>query len=197
MEKKWFSPKGQGLWFSIIIREPESPEKALPLFNTLLSVAIMESILKKGIRVNIKWPNDLLLNGKKVCGILSEVKRMGRGISLIAGIGINTGKNIKLPSELLSATSSLELDGDRAREGLLKEILENVEKIYKGPIGDREIMEKYILNSSTIGSSVFLLKEKTICKAVGIGSSGELILQNSDGLKKTVYSGEEIRRKIL
>ena len=105
-------PKGTGIWISIIIR-PEIPLQKTPQLTLLTAVAVLQSIREEtNLDVKIKWPNDLLVNGRKVCGILTELQaEENRVESVIIGIGINVNQNEDdFPSELQNKATSLKIE---------------------------------------------------------------------------------------
>ena len=186
MNKKWFSPKGMGLWTTIILKNPAIETQKLPLINALISVVIVKSILEiSGKQVYIKWPNDLLLDGKKICGILTECLTGSGETILICGFGINTGKNISFPSDMMA--HSIELEGER--EFLLKEILERFEYFYNLLPGEELLKEwrKY-----SISLNRYIETGKNIsARVLDIGSCGELLVEIG-GKKEAIYSGDNI-----
>ncbi len=186
MNKKWFSPKGMGLWSTIILKNPAIEIQKLPLINALLSVAITKSILKtSGKKVDIKWPNDLLLDGKKICGILTEMIKISGETILICGFGINTGKNISFPSDIMAGSVELKLE----REFLLKEILEQFEYFYNLLPGE-EILKEWRKHSISLNR--YIETGKNISAIVlDIGSCGELLVE-INGKEKAIYSGDDI-----
>ncbi len=186
MDKKWFSPKGMGLWTTIILKNPAIETQKLPLINALISVVIVKSILKiSGKQVYIKWPNDLLLDGKKICGILTECLTVSGETILICGFGINTGKNITFPSDMMA--HSVELEGER--EFLLKEILEKFEYFYN-LLPDEELLKEW--RKYSISLNRYIETGKNIsARVLDIGSTGELLVE-INGKKEAIYSGDNI-----
>ncbi|MEQ8189749.1 MAG: biotin--[acetyl-CoA-carboxylase] ligase [Candidatus Eremiobacterota bacterium] len=189
MNKKWFSPKGLGLWTTIILKNPAIETQKLPLINALISVVITKSILNiSGKQVAIKWPNDLLLDGKKICGILTELLTVSGETILICGFGINTGKNISFPSDIMAY--SIELEGERAF--LLKEILEQFEYFYNLLPGE-EILKEWRKHSISLNRYIET-GEKIPARVLDIGPRGELLVE-IDGTEKAIYSGDNITWK--
>lgn len=128
--RKWFSPGG-GLWFSVILRPRIEPKHALKL--TLLgSVAVVKTMkMLYGIGVEIKWPNDVLINGRKVCGILTESSIKGKNLDFaVLGFGVNANFDLEsFPRHLRDSATTLkaQLGKEVLREILLCKLLENVE----------------------------------------------------------------------
>ena len=135
MSRKWDSPFNKGLWFSVVLRPDLAASKA-GLLPYLAGISVAEAVENFiGINPHMKWPNDLLLNGKKFCGILSEVEFINGKINfIILGIGINANhKQDEIPEELQSQATSLRIEsGSRIdRAELLAEVLLYLEKNYK------------------------------------------------------------------
>src|SRR5574342_561810 len=134
MIRKRHSPKYTGIWMSLILR-PNIPLTKAPQLTLLTAVAIVQAIEEvTGLLPEIKWPNDILINGKKVTGILTEMQAEADRInSIIIGIGINVNtKKEDFPAELENIASSLSIESKSIvdRERLIRAILEKLEKLY-------------------------------------------------------------------
>ncbi len=107
LEREWISPLDAGLYFSIVLR-PRIEYQAFPLITLMASLAVGEALRKAcGLETDIKWPNDLLANERKLCGILAETVETQSGRAVILGIGINlTSKS--LGPELVNVATSIE-----------------------------------------------------------------------------------------
>jgi BirA family biotin operon repressor/biotin-[acetyl-CoA-carboxylase] ligase len=133
--RKWFSPKG-GLYFSVILRPPIKVNEAVGIV-VAAGLAIAKILNENcGLRVEAKWPNDILLDRKKVCGILTEVNSVGEKVNYaVVGIGINVNSAVskEFPEELKPVAISLrEKLKKRIRlEDLLKPCLEKLEEVYE------------------------------------------------------------------
>jgi BirA family biotin operon repressor/biotin-[acetyl-CoA-carboxylase] ligase len=129
LDRKWFTPKGSGLAFSLILRPSATLLPHLSRTVGLAALSIAESCSRLGLAPRIKWPNDILLNGKKTAGILIETVWSGDDVgSLVIGMGINVHKSSVPPAELLQfpATSLEDALGKEtpAREEILFSVLE-------------------------------------------------------------------------
>ncbi|HYT46720.1 MAG TPA: biotin--[acetyl-CoA-carboxylase] ligase, partial [Methylomirabilota bacterium] len=95
MNRRWISPSG-GIWLSIILK-PKMPAKNGPLLSLIAALAVSDTIAQKtGLESNVKWPNDVLINHKKVCGILLDIATKGSSIEYaVIGIGLNANANIR------------------------------------------------------------------------------------------------------
>jgi len=132
--KKWVSPKG-GIWFSIILRPKGNPEGALKL--TLMTATVVAKVISGTFRLKaeIKRPNDVLINGKKVCGILTEMRTRADKVDFVViGVGINANINLdSFPRPLRKSLTSLreELKEDVDRKRLLCVLLKEFEQCYR------------------------------------------------------------------
>ena len=195
--KKWISPSG-GVWMTIILRPDIEPTKA-PQLTLVTGVAVAETLNQEcGLNIGIKWPNDILIGDKKVCGILTEVKtKNGKVDYVVVGIGIDLNMDISnFPPELQGGATSLkeELDREIRSVELVQRFLLHFEHYYKQfTEGNfRSILNEWRKLSSTIGTYVELHKKgrNVYGEAVGINKDGKLILELDDGSLKKIISGE-------
>ncbi|MDZ5711989.1 biotin--[acetyl-CoA-carboxylase] ligase [Jeotgalibacillus haloalkalitolerans] len=198
MARTWYSPKGTGIWMSLLLRPSLPPQKA-PQFTLIAAVAIVEAIEKVcGLKVDIKWPNDLLINGKKITGILTELQADSEQIhSLIIGIGINVNQDIEdFSEEIQQIATSLHIESGKtfSRAGIVQEILFNLEKYYAVYISEgfepiKEIWEKYAI---TIGKHITArtLNKEIKGLASGITNEGVLKLIDENGETHLIYSAD-------
>jgi BirA family biotin operon repressor/biotin-[acetyl-CoA-carboxylase] ligase len=133
--RKWFSPKG-GLYFSIILRPKMKVNEAVGIVVVACLAVVKVLSEGYGLRVEVKWPNDVLLDGRKVCGILAEMSSIGEEVNyVVVGMGINVNSVIvkDFPEELKPIATSLreKLKRKVALEPLLKRVLEKFEEVYE------------------------------------------------------------------
>ncbi len=198
LARKWFSPKYTTISMSMLIR-PDLPLSRAPQFTLIAAVAVALAIEEvTGLTPEIKWPNDLLLNGKKVTGILTELQAEANQIrSMIVGIGINVNQKEKdIDPEIKQPATSLLIESAKSvsRDRLIAIILQNFEKFYDLYIreGFRPIKIIWESYSISIGKTV---KAKTskgeiVGKALGITEEGVLQLEDSDGKIHFIYSAD-------
>lgn len=195
--KTWISPPG-GVWMTIILRPDILPSSA-PQLTLVTGVAVAETLKKEcKLDVGIKWPNDILIGNKKVCGILTEVNASINKVNyVVVGIGIDMNVDVPLfPPELQRGATSLKNELDTEINGalLVQKFLLEFENYYnefkegKFP----EILNKWRLLSKTIGNNVEVrTRGKTVRgEAVGINKDGVLILELEDGSLRKMISGE-------
>jgi BirA family biotin operon repressor/biotin-[acetyl-CoA-carboxylase] ligase len=101
--RRWFTPPGAALAFSLVLRPLPGEEQSAPLFSALGALAVCEVLTTQGLQPEIKWPNDVLLNRRKVCGILAESVWMGEKVdSLVLGVGLNIKPQAVPPPDQLN-----------------------------------------------------------------------------------------------
>lgn len=199
MGRKWHSPRGKGIWMSLVLR-PNLPLSLTPQLTLLAGVAVCTAIREvTGVPAGIKWPNDLLAGGRKICGILLESSLREGGLHYcIAGIGIAVNlTNDDYPAELQGIGTSLLIEGggipvDRNR--LAEAVLEELEYLYTRYIeqGFQPIREMWESMSVTLGRQVCVNtpQGRSEATAVGLDDNGGLRLRNSAGEITSVLSGE-------
>lgn len=198
MARKWDSAYGKGIWMSIILR-PDVPIQRAPQFTLIAAVAVVRAIEEvTGLRPDIKWPNDILVNGKKCTGILTELQSDADGIqALIIGIGLNANQETAdFNEEVRDIATSLKMESGNhvSRQELVRSILfylEQYTEIYiKEGFGVLKLMwESY---STTIGKKVRarMAKETLEGIAEGITDDGVLQLRTADGKLHGIYSAD-------
>lgn len=194
--RSWVSEPGSGLWFSLLLRPGFLPDRA-SMVTLVAAMAVATGIRRTtGQPVMIKWPNDVVLDGKKVCGILTELDaRIGQINHMIVGIGINIRRQ-QFPPELLEKATSLEqeqpLEIDRDR--LLEAVLEEFEAYYKRFLERLDVslfQEEYEHLLVNRNRKVQVLDPAGAYQGVarGINEKGELLVEWGQGLV-AVNAGE-------
>ena len=196
--KTWESPLG-GIWLSIILT-PNVDYSNIPLITLATGVAVAKTLERIEVEsCEIKWPNDIMINGKKVCGILTEATTSFNSIeNVVVGVGIDANLNIEdFPEELKDKTTSLEIElGRKVDENLLiKLFLEETEEIIELFNHGRheEILKEWRKRSYTIGKIVEVKKpfnQPYDAYALGISKEGSLVVEKTDGTLEKVISGE-------
>ncbi|WP_458404724.1 biotin--[acetyl-CoA-carboxylase] ligase [Methanobrevibacter sp.] len=196
--KAWAAPLG-GVWLSIIVK-PNVDYSKIPLITIATGVAVANAIERTGIKnVEIKWPNDIMLNGKKVCGILTEAVTQYNHIdSVIIGVGIDANINInEFPEELQEGTTTIaeELGRPEDENQLIRYFLEEFEKISTLFTEEKfeDILKEWRKRSYSIGKIVEVREPFSKfydAYVVGIGKEGALIVEKIDGTLEKVISGE-------
>lgn len=199
--RKWESPKG-GVWLSIILKPDIIPSKA-PFITLATGVAVAKTLQNFGAEARIKWPNDILINDKKVSGILTEASTISNKIDyVIVGVGIDNNFSIsQFPEELqkISTTLENELKTEVKDTELISKFLNEFEKIYDLFKEEKidEILNDWRKMSATIGNHVEIKQGPKSIKGyvVGINDEGALVLEENNGNLREITSGECIIKK--
>ncbi len=201
MGKKWISPKG-GLWMSIIL-QPRFASRKISLIQFIGALAVGDSILEMaGIVCTHKWPNDILIQGKKVCGILVDANFEGdKGGTVVVGIGLNANFTTQelFNSATLEGCSDVttlreELKHDIALKDITRLIIEKLENYYllleDGKTG--EILESWKRGSEIFGQRVTVKDGNNVFngRALDLDDSGALLITLADGSVKKILFGE-------
>lgn len=191
--RRFESPTGTGLYMSVIVR-PEFDISCAPLITSAAAVAAAESAEKLcGEEIRIKWVNDLYMNGRKICGILTESALESNKLAYaVIGIGINV-RNHEFPDELRDIATSIEAETGKIinRNTLCGEILSRLE-YYLDNIEKKEHLDEYRRRELLTGNYITanMGNEKIEGIAEGIDDNANLILKLPDGSEKKLTSGE-------
>jgi len=191
--RRWHSQKG-GIYFTIILRPRIGPAHA-QIINLMAAVSVARAIRSLfNLEAKLKWPNDVLIRGKKVCGILAEMEAEMDVIKFVnLGIGINANNPISLYEE--GATSiKEELGRDISRKELLMCVLNEIEK-RRSLLGE-EIISEWKALSSTINKKVRIIMQDEVVEgeAIDIDTDGALILRTDKGIRR-IIAGDCIHLK--
>jgi len=188
--RKWHSPPGKGLYFSLILK-PELPPEKMAGLSLVAGLAIVRAISQvTGIKTQMKWPNDVLFKSQKLAGILVELAaEVGKIDYMVVGCGINVNHIRKdFPLNLQRKSTSLKIIGKKeySRIALLQHFLRQFEKLYDNYRGHgfRYLSVELIQKSALIGKRIRLTvgKEKITGKAVGFDDSGHIVIKSKQGL---------------
>lgn len=192
----WQSPKGSSVSMSLCL-EPKLPTERAAGLTLVMALSVASAIEEMtGEKAMIKWPNDIVLNGKKICGILTEMFLREKDYVVIIGVGINVNI-LEFPSEIRNIATSLCLEcGEKiSREDLMKATMKHFESFYEKyeVSGDFSLLkgqyEKRLVNRN---SQVRVLDPKEPFEGIakGIDELGNLLVLCEDGQLKSVCSGE-------
>lgn len=202
--KVWESPLGTGIWMSLVLRPQIMPAEASVL-TLLCGLATAEAIeAETGLSAGIKWPNDILINGKKAVGILTEMDcEMSEVHFVIPGIGINVN-TASFPPEIAEIATSLYLECGKtvSRRRLVHKVLERLEEHYETFLRTGSfaaMLEDYRKHCITLGKEVHVLgREPFFAEALDITPEGELLVRRADdGKEEVVFSGEVSIRGVI
>ncbi len=210
--RRWGSPPG-GLWMSLVLR-PQIPTEVAARTTQAAAVGVAKALRGLGVKASIKWPNDLLVDGRKICGILAEssvesvplaAKKVepgeGRPVDFVVlGVGLNANldrEDLGVPEREVS-TLRTELGRDVDLRALLESLLSHLDAEL-GRIEDFEaILDDWRALDSTLGERVRVRKFGEVLEgtALDLGPEGELLLETGDGVV-ALYEGEieQLRRE--
>lgn len=195
--RKWESPKGENLYFSILLK-PDFAREKTPMLTLVMAVAVARAIAHvTGADAEIKWPNDIIINGKKVCGILTQMQiSKADETQVIIGTGINVNQQVFDETVLPYATSiQNEVEDVCSREDLLQAVLLEFEELYdafaaEGNLAFIQTEYENLMVNDMRGVRVLDPKGEYEAVALGINELGELMVQKEDGTTEAIYAGE-------
>ena len=193
--RSWEVPEGTSVMMSILLRPKFEPQYA-PMLTLVMGMAVAKAVKKFGFDVSIKWPNDVVVSHKKICGILTEMGvRDGKIDYAVIGVGINV--NIKeFPEEMVDKATSLYLESgkefDRSQiPGLVMEAFEKYYEKFAATCDLSGLKEEYESILANYNQPVRVLaKEPYEGVARGITDGGELLVEKTDGTIVAVSAGE-------
>lgn len=196
--RKWISPGRRGLWFSVLLRPDLRPQE-----TTRLTVASATALLRAleaetGLKLEIKWPNDLLIRGKKVAGILTELSaELDRVRHIILGIGVDVNQTVgEFPPELRKLATSLRIEAGRmiSRAGLAVAILRELDRDYLRVCtgGFSALADEWEARCRTIGHDVTIqIGERRIRgRAESLDDEGALLVRTEHGHLERIIGGD-------
>jgi len=200
--RRWLSPKG-GIWFSVILRPKITAKDSYQL--TFMAAVVIAKTIRKMFKVDaeIKWPNDVLVNERKVCGILTESRVRGDAMDFaVIGIGVNANVDLaSFPKDLRSSVTSLEAEvkGEVGRERFLCALLKELENYYT-MIQQKKfefVLEEWKSLTTLFGAHVEVtsFEGKVRGLAVGVNRNGGLEVLLKNGTIRKVLSGDVVKQK--
>jgi BirA family biotin operon repressor/biotin-[acetyl-CoA-carboxylase] ligase len=200
MGRSWISPADAGLYLSIVLR-PTLDTKYLPLLTLMTAVAVSDTLSETyGLKPDIKWPNDLLVNEKKISGILAETTESPAGLAVIVGVGINLRQTNYPPDIAATATSLTEAIGEPTAEIETSVLEEQLLRFFdywygilQGSNGSGEIINAWRERSTYFsGKSVSVTLEHDSVTGItdGLDKSGALRVRQPDGSVVLIQSGD-------
>lgn len=201
-DRKWFTPKGTALAFSLILRPTAEETPHLSRTVGLAALAVAESLRARGLQAQVKWPNDVLIDGRKICGILVESVWSGEDVDcVVIGVGVNVLKESVPPAEsLLFPATSMEHELGEAlkREDVLQEILATFIKLRPRLVSDEFVIywESLLVFRGEMVQVETGSTPPVIGQVHGLESDGSLRLLNDHGETVTVRFGD-VRLRLL
>lgn len=194
--RSWYSPPGKGIWMSIAL-QPQLSQQLLPQLTLLIAVAVCQAIHKvTNLQPDIKWPNDILVNDKKVCGILLEVTNEQPDYVIIGiGISVNLDK-IDYSAELYDVATSLQIVMGHPidRVSLAVQCLYELERLYLQykQHGFTPIRLLWEAQSITVGRRVVISMPSHTVSGIAqrLNEIGALVIQDETGCEQHIFTGD-------
>jgi len=195
--RAWASPRGKGLWFSVLLR-PALPPSAASRITVAAGVAVARAIRETcGVDARIKWPNDVTLNGRKLAGILTELRAEADEILLaILGIGIDVNCGPEdFPQELTGVATSLELETGKAQDrvALAARVLAELDECYHRALTDFEsVADECAKLCTTLGRQIVVTmgQHRVEGFAQALDGDGALLLRRDSGRMERILGGD-------
>ncbi len=195
--RSWESPKGSSISVSLLLRPKFAPDKA-SMLTLVMAYSVQKAIkICTGLEVQIKWPNDIVIHGRKLVGILTEMSTEIDYINyVVIGVGINVNME-GFPEEIAEKATSLRIEcgHEIQRSLLIAEILRQFERDYETFSQTKDLSglrEKYNACLVNCGKEVMIHGTERPYRAIalGINDAGELRVRCEDGTEKAIYAGE-------
>ena len=195
--RTWVTPPAEAIAFTLLLRPKLSPDR-ISMVTLVMGLAVTNAVNSLyGVSAGIKWPNDVVIKGRKLCGILTEMSAEVRQVNyIVIGVGINANLT-SFPEEIREIATSLrlELGCDINRAELIARVMTEFERLYaefeaQGDLG--AVMQEYNELCLNAGSKVRVLDPNGEYTGTsrGINSMGELLVETEDGKMQEVYAGE-------
>lgn len=194
--RRWTAPPGSSVMMTLLLRPDFEPQYA-PMLTIVMGLSVAQAAQKMGVETSIKWPNDVVVSRKKICGILTEMSAEEHQIHyVVIGVGINVNLN-DLPEELADKATSLFIETGKTfdRSEMVSYVMEHFEENYERFIQTSDLTllcEDYNKMLANCGQPVRILDPLNPYEGIahGINEKGELMVEKADGTKVCVSAGE-------
>ena len=200
--RSWISPAGEGVFMSLIIR-PDGPAEQVARLSLQTALATSWAIERvSGLDARIKWPNDIVCQGRKICGMLLEMDMVdGRVSSVVAGVGVNVHQ-MQFPEEIAHTASSLDLLAGRRidEDALIDAFLQAFDESQAlAAQGTQALMQAYRGRSAALGQrvQVIALDGTYTGTAVEVTDGGSLIVEDEEGQRREVLAADVSVRGLM
>ncbi|HKO60424.1 MAG TPA: biotin--[acetyl-CoA-carboxylase] ligase [Pyrinomonadaceae bacterium] len=194
--RQWLSPKSAGLYFSIVLR-PRLAQSSWPLLTLMSAVAVHDALLQScNLQTDIKWPNDIVVADKKLCGILAETVSTETGDAVVIGIGINlTGHSFTPELQAVATSVEGELGNQVDYEVVLESLVRNLSVKYASlqTNGAIDVTAQWCARSSYCnGKRIRVAEDNEVFEATtrGLESDGGLIVELDNGARKVIRAAD-------
>lgn len=189
--RSWVSPSGANLYFTLIMRPEARRARSLGMVAPLAVAEAVEQVT--GLSPRIKWPNDVIVEGRKLAGVLIETDVQGQSLKYaLVGSGVNVNFDIEDTSEIADIATSLkrELGRDTSREELLAMLLNRFEKLHESDITD--VVQRWRSRLDTLGRQVKVTFRDQVQEGLAedVDADGNLVLVQADGSRVLIEAGE-------
>lgn len=202
LNRVWDSAADAGIWFSVIL-EPDVPMEQMSLYSFVAAVAVAEAVRETaGLAVQVKWPNDVLAGGRKLCGILLElVAERNQPLRIIMGIGINASQQLAdFPEEVQQKATSLALETGKSidRNLVLDAVLRWLD-VYSRQLeqsGFEPVKKRWQELSCMSGKAIQIVRQGEALlygTALGIADDGALLVQTEHGMERIIAGDVSLR----
>lgn len=204
LQRQWISPKGAGLYFSVVL-SPRIHQSSWPLITLAAAIAAHDALLEAySLKTDIKWPNDILSNNRKLCGILAETVETPNGRAVVLGVGINLTSSA-FPPELRESATSVQLETGKVPnlEIILRNLLIALERRYEmlqSVRGGEEILREWSVRSSyASGKRIRVANGQEVLEGTtrGLESDGALRVETDQGEIRIVRAGDVTELRTL
>lgn len=194
--RTWVSERDAGLYFSIVLRPKINPDY-LPLITLMSGVAVHDTLVELGIKSDIKWVNDVMVDEKKIAGILAETTDTGDGLAVVVGIGVNL-KSSNFPPDLVTVATSIEdcsptfVSHEDLTEGLTRH-LATFYDLLQSDGGPAKIIENWTQRSSYSSGKtvrVVVVNETVTGVTDGLEGNGALRIKRTDASVTVIQAGD-------
>jgi BirA family transcriptional regulator, biotin operon repressor / biotin---[acetyl-CoA-carboxylase] ligase len=195
--RSFISPRG-GLYFTVVLRPVLEQLRPLPIVAALAVARGLERVA--GLRTALKWPNDVLVGGRKICGILVESELMGQAVSYaLVGIGVNVNADMAAYPEIAAIATSVTAEAGRpvSREALAAAVLSELEALYLAVQSGRRVQDEWRARLETLGRQVRVTSGQTVEEGLAedVDGDGSLILLRPDGSRVSIAAGDVTLRE--
>ncbi|MFN2512564.1 MAG: biotin--[acetyl-CoA-carboxylase] ligase [Pyrinomonadaceae bacterium] len=197
LERQWISPKDAGLYFSVVLR-PRIHQSSWPLITLAAAIAVHDALLEAySLKTDVKWPNDILSNNRKLCGILAETVDTTIGRAVVLGIGINLTSSA-FPAEVQEIATSVQVETGKVPdlEIILRNLIIELERRYvmlQSADGGEEIRRDWSLRSSYArGKRVRVANGQEVLEGMtrGLESDGALRVETDESQIRIIRAGD-------
>jgi len=195
--RSFISPQG-GLYLTVVLRPALEHLRPLPIIAALAVARGLEQVA--GLRTALKWPNDVLVGGRKICGILLDSDLMGQTVNyVLLGIGVNVNADMSAYPEIVAIATGAAAEAGRevSREALAAAVLNELEGLYLAAQAGRPVQDEWRARLETLGRQVRVTSGQTVEEglAEGVYSDGGLILRRPDGSRVSIAAGDVTLRE--